>query len=155
MGKRGPRPTPTALKLVSGNTQKVNDDEPLPESGLPICPPSTDSELLEVWNYTLKQMRAMRIVTQADRDTLYAYCQAVISHRRASDTLAMEGPIVMGSMGSPVKHPAATMQKEAAVLMRQYAQEFGLTPSARTSIKVSAQTPIERDSHDPARLLSG
>lgn len=153
MGKRGIRPTPTALKLVQGST-RINDDEPIPKAGLPICPPSTDSELLEVWNYTLEQMRAMKIVTQADRDTLYAYCQAVINHRKASDQVAMEGPVVLGSMGSPIKHPALTVMKEMAQLMRQFAGEFGLTPSARTGIKVSAQTP-DRETVDPARLLSG
>lgn len=152
MGKRGPRPHPTALRVIAG--KKINDDEPQPETGEPTCPASTNPELYEVWEYTLDQLRQMRVVTMADRDALYAYCQAVIAHRRASDDINLNGATILGAMGGLVRNPSTTIQKEQAALIRQYAQEFGLTPSARSGMKVS-QTQVRRESNDPARLLSG
>ena len=46
MGKRGPRPRPTALKLARGNPGKrrLNTDEPKPRTGVGDCPDWLDKE---------------------------------------------------------------------------------------------------------------
>lgn len=137
MGKRGPVPTPTALKLVQGTRScRVNTNEPQPKEGLPQCPGSADPKVKEVWDYTLDQLAHMRIITEADRDALYAYCEAVVLHRNASRVLRTDGFLQEGMHGGWVKHPAHQIQRDAAAMMRQYAQEFGLTPSARSQIKL-------------------
>lgn len=154
MGKRGPAPMPTALRLVKGERKsRLNDDEPQPKEGLPLCPLGATEEVHAVWKYTLDQLDHMRIVTLADRDSLYAYCEAVVMHRIASHVIATEGIIAEGMHGGMVKHPALQVQRDSAQMIRAFAQEFGLTPSARSTIKMHVQD--EGKVQGAGRLLSG
>lgn len=149
---RGRKPTPTALKLVAGaRPDRINDDEPQPGEGVPDCP-SRHPEVRRVWDYTVSQLTTMRVLTMADRDALGAYCEAVVQHRVASEILAKEGLIVEGSHGGLVSHPAQKIQREAASMIRAFSTEFGLTPSARSRIKVGDTQP--KQEHGAQRLLS-
>ncbi len=155
----GPRPKPTALKLVSGaakaHPERMNPDEPQPMEGIPLCP-SKDRELRKVWDYTLAQLRGMRVVTMADRDALFAYCQAVLTHRQASEMIERQGLIVESPAGAQVANPALKIQRESATHIRAFGTEFGLTPSARTRIRVGDQGADGRQKgRDASRLLSG
>ncbi len=154
MGKRGPAPTPTGLRLVRGDRKsRVNTDEPQAREGLPLCPMEASPDVHDIWAYTVNQLSHMGIVTQADRDALYAYCEAVVLHRAASRELARTGLLMEGMHGGVVKHPAHQIQRDAASTMRAFAQEFGLTPSARSTIKMHVADAAGEKS--AARLLSG
>lgn len=149
----GRKPRPTGLKLLAGEKgSKINFDEPQPEPGVPACPTS-DPVVTEIWDYTAKVLKQMNVLTVADRDVLLAYCQQVAIHRRAGEVLATEGTFNR-VLGGTQPHPAIRVQKEAAAMIRSLASEFGLTPAARSRIKVgdSRDTPRETSS---ARLLSG
>ncbi len=150
----GRTPRPTKLKLIAGETKKdrINFDEPEPELGLPKCP-VTDRLVREVWDFTVEQLRKMQIVSVADRDLLLAYCQAVVLHRRMSQHLDNIGYLYETDEGL-APSPAIRMQREAALLMKQLGSEFGLTPAARTRIRVKDQLPPEVEK-TPSRLLSG
>lgn len=153
MGKRGPAPAPTGLRLVRGDkASRINLDEPQPAEGIPLCPMNASPEVHAIWQYTVEQLRHMNIVTLADRDALYAYCEAVALHREASLMLAQEGMVIEGLHGGWVKHPAHQIQRDAASVMRAFAQEFGLTPSARSTIKMHINDTGQ--DKGAARLLS-
>ena len=50
MAKRGPKPQPTALKLLRGTrADRVNDAEPCPPPGEPAPPAYLDAEGLAEW----------------------------------------------------------------------------------------------------------
>lgn len=153
---RGRKPTPTALKLVSGvgrtHPERINDDEPVPDDGVPVCPVS-DKLVREVWDYTATQLKRMRVLTLADRDMLLAYCQAVVMHQRASQLLDAEGYLIRAEKGL-FPHPAVRMQKDAALMIKSLGTEFGLTPAARTRIKVADQQSPRETTSSAARLLS-
>lgn len=156
MPPRGRKPIPTALKLISGSNkthpERINDDEPVPEDGLPSCP-ATDKLVREVWDYAIDQLRKMRVITMADRDMLLAYCQAVVMHRRASQLLDAEGYLISAAAGL-FPHPAVRMQRDAAAMMKSLGTEFGFTPAARTRIKVADQLAPKESSAGASRLLS-
>ena len=154
MGKRGPSAAPTQLKVVRGDRpSRVNLDEPQPMEGLPACPEGATRAVRDVWDYTIAQLAAMRVVTAADRDSLYVFCEAVVLHREAADIVAQEGVLIEGRLhGGLVKNPACQIMRDAAAVIKAFAGEFGLTPSARAGIKMSAlEGPKEQG---PARLLS-
>jgi P27 family predicted phage terminase small subunit len=151
---RGRKPAPTALKLVRGDhKERINDDEPQPAEGVPTCP-SRNPAVRAVWDYTLAQLLVMRTITMADRDALHAYCQAVVLFERATAILEQEGLTMPAMSGRFLPHPAQKIQREAGQQLRMYACEFGLTPSARTRIRVGDQAPKSQE-QGAARLLSG
>lgn len=136
MGRPGRAPKPTALKLIDGTRRdRINEREPLPR-GLPPAPPAgLADDVRDVWDYTVRELDAMGIAFAADRDALVCYCEAVVTHRRASELLAVSDVLVTGLHGGQVRNPALQVQRDAAAMVRGYAQEFGLTPSARTRIE--------------------
>lgn len=153
---RGRKPLPTSLKLVKGERpDRINHDEPQPEDGLPQCP-VTDKLVNEVWDYTIEQLRKMRVITMADRDPLLAYVQAVVMHHRCSKLLDSQGYLWTSSEDENYirPHPAVRMQKEAALLIKQFGAEFGLTPASRTRIKLSDQGLEKPSESGASRLLS-
>jgi P27 family predicted phage terminase small subunit len=153
MGKRGAAPAPTGLRLVRGDRKdRINSNEPQPREGIPQCPVDAAPAVHEVWDYTIAELEHMKVVTLADRDALYAYCEAVAQHREVSRQLATEGFAVRGMNGGMVKNPLIQIQRDAAALIRSFAQEFGLTPSARSTIKMHVNdTGADKGA---ARLLS-
>ncbi len=154
MGKRGPQPKPTNLRLLHGDRKdRINTDEPQPRAGLPECPDGVDPQVRTIWDYTLGELAAMRLATPADRDSLLAYCEAVVLHRKASALIAKSSVLIKGLHGGLVRNPAVQVQRDAAAVMRAFAQEFGLSPAARSQIRMAA--PGERAAAGPARILSG
>lgn len=152
MGKRGPAPKPTNLRLLHGDrASRINNDEPIPADGLPTCPPEVAPAVRAIWDYTIEHLGIMQLATPADRDVLLAYCESVVTHRAASDILARSSVLIKGLHGGLVKNPAVQIQRDSAIVMRALAQEFGLTPSARSAIRMGGK---ERND-GAARLLSG
>lgn len=146
---------PTVLKVLTGQKQsRINNDEPQPEPGVPTCP-TDDERVQEVWDYTVEQLQKMRTITMADRDTLHAYCENVVMFRDAMALIERDGRLVRGAHGGVlVRHPAFAIAKDAAGMMRSLGTLFGMSPGARSGIKVTDSQP-KRDLHDASRLLSG
>ncbi|WP_051580631.1 phage terminase small subunit P27 family [Pseudonocardia acaciae] len=142
MGKRGPAPRPTALKLLHGerHLDRINPDEPQPRPADLTPPEDAAPAVLAVWRRVVAELEAMNLAFPADADCLRGYCEAVVSHRRACEVLARSGVLVKGLHGNLVRNPALQIQRDAALTMLRFAQEFGLTPSARSSIRAAEAT---------------
>lgn len=140
MGKRGPRPYPTALKLLHGEAHqdRINKDEPKPRPAEMEEPPDASPEVLAVWRRMVHELEAMGLAFASDADALRCFCEAVVTHRKACDLLK-QSPILVKSpnTGHLIRNPALQIQRDAAQVIRQFAQEFGLTPSARSTIRAN------------------
>lgn len=135
MGKRGKSPRPARLRLLDGaQPSKVNLNEPIARSGRMLPPDGLSDDVLAIFEWTVTELQHMRIDAPADRDSLVAYCEAVDKHRKSSALLARSSMLIKGQKGNLVRNPALMIQRDAAHLIRQFAQEFGLTPSARARI---------------------
>lgn len=135
MGKRGPAPTPTNLRLLNGARERdVNHNEPQPRIGKMEPPPGMAPEVRAIFLWAADELAHMGIDSPADRDALAAYACAVENHRQASALLARSPVLVKGAHGNLVRNPALIVQRDAAHQIRAFAQEFGLTPSARARI---------------------
>lgn len=111
-----------------------------------VEPADASEPVLEVWRRVVRELEAMNLAFAADADALRCYCEAVVIHRKASAVLARTGVLVRGSGGRDgqagrgtnlVRNPAIQIQRDAAMTIRAFAQEFGLTPSARSSIRAT------------------
>lgn len=156
MGKRGPAPKPTALRILDGdrNKKRINTDEPRARVGLPVCPDEVSNDVRQVWDYTLRELSIMGIAYAADRDALLCFCEAVVTHRRACAVLAQTAILVKGLHGNMVRNPALQIQRDAAAVIRAFAQEFGLTPSARSTIRAQ-EAGVTREQADAVNPFAG
>jgi P27 family predicted phage terminase small subunit len=145
---------PTALKLLKGNPapNRINRDEPQPDDGVPECP-TKDREVRAIWDYTVRQLVRMRTITMADRDALHTYCEQVVQYRIAAEMVRKDGAIINIPRVGPRKHPALAIMKECAALIKTYGRDFGLSPAARTAIRVTDQRPPQTEA-GAQRLLS-
>lgn len=143
MGQRGPRAKPRNLKVVEGQRKdRVPDNEPTPPDAEPeLDDPNVADEVRAVWDRTLAEIKAMGLAFRADQDSLRCYCEAVVQHRRASAVLARTGVLVKGQSdrGGWVRNPALQIQRDAAMQIKVFAHEFGLTPSARTQLGIDSE----------------
>jgi len=74
--------------------------------------------------------------TAADTTALAAYCEAVARLIKACEVVAVGGLLLKDRDGTLRKNPAVAQARDAALEVRLWCREFGLTPSARAGIKV-------------------
>jgi len=165
MGKRGPRPMPTHLKLLRGNPRKegLNHDEPQPAmpTAVPPAPVFLKGYAAEEWARIAEELYYLRLLTRIDIHALSAYCQAYAIWRTAVETFAvmaerdpvMHGLMVKAANGTALQNPVVLTIRHAANDMVKYAAEFGLTPAARSRISATDSEPPPRSKFGP--LLVG
>lgn len=158
MGKRGPRPEPTILKIAKGNPGKrrLNQSEPKPAADAIQPPDWVTGKSLEKWQEVVPKLLGMGVMTNADVDTIARYCTMYEQYvkyleqvRRGLDVLVIRDDA--GKVKYMQSTPAATMMTKLAASMLRIEQEFGLTPSARTGIV--AKPP--QDNSDLDAILFG
>ncbi|MEM9019950.1 MAG: phage terminase small subunit P27 family [Planctomycetota bacterium] len=131
---RGRKPKPTRLKALAGNPGKrpVKQDEPKPAAGRLSCPAHVKGAAATEWRRIVKILDPLKIVTQADRAALAAYCVTYGRWVEAEKDLRETGVIVKSPSGYPIQNPYLAVANKALQQMRQYLAEFGLTPSSRS-----------------------
>ena len=141
MGKRGPRPQPTIIKIAKGNPGKrpLNHAEPKPAANAVEPPSWVSGKSLEKWQEVAPKLLAMGVLTNADVETLARYCTMHEQFVKYLDEVRQGGDVlVVRDEAGKVKYmqstPAATMLMKLAASMLRIEQEFGLTPSERTGI---------------------
>jgi P27 family predicted phage terminase small subunit len=143
MGKRGPPKKPTQLKLIAGNPGKreLNHREPKPAKGRPVCPAAMSRRAKQIWKETCDQLASMGILAKADRHQIAAYCEAVALAELCNKVLTKEGVSFITPQGYVGARPEVAVRNRAWTTLRQFAKEFGLTPSARANIEVNPTEP--------------
>lgn len=137
----GPRPHPTALRLLRGNPSKrgINRAEPKPGPLATACP----DELLDPvaraeWDRVAPGMIVSGQVTVLDRAALIGYC-VKYAQWQALELEARGHPfLVRAPSGYPMPNPALGMANKAFNLMLKAAAELGMTPAGRSRVHVSS-----------------
>lgn len=138
----GRRPKPTRLKVVTGNPgkRKLNDQEPKPPREVP-SPPEHLTDLGKVaWVRVSQILDSMGVLTIADTLALERLCSLYAQILRLEERIRSEGDTYMAQTqtGGVLKkaNPAVAMLADADRRFKGYLIEFGLTPAARTKVKV-------------------
>ena len=150
MGRRGPAPTPTNIKILRGvQPHRINRDEPQPLALVINRPEWLSDHAAAEWDHVAPHLIVMGVLTDADLAGLAVYCEAVSRWRRLVE-LVNASPPVVGRDGKMVKNPVYAQVRDAATEVRIWAREFGLTPSARAGIRIT----ISDDRASAGRLLT-
>ena len=148
MGRRGPAPAPTNLRLLRGNPgkRKISKKEPKPE-GIAAMPSWLSKDAKLEWKRLAPQLKKLGLLTQVDQSAMVAYCEGVADLKWATKEIAEQGRVTVAQSGYLMPHPAVAIKNKASETIRKFAQEFGFTPSARTRIEVpeppKPKTPYE------------
>lgn len=132
---------PDALKKIEGTYRKDRSqtDAPTPDVIASLNPPSwmVHPDALKEWSRVTREMADVNLLTSMDQTTIAMYCTALADYLDAVDILSVEGSTIKSSTGTKIVHPAVSMRNEAWKRLMSAAKELGMTPVARTNLKVS------------------
>jgi P27 family predicted phage terminase small subunit len=104
----------------------------------------------EIWQRLVPDLAAMGTVFRCDELVLAAYCEAGARLQTSADMVARTGLVIRDRDGNARKNPAVAMERDATADVRMLARELGLSPSARSGIRVT----VRHEGLPGERLLS-
>lgn len=136
----GRKPKPTALRILEGNPGKrpLPTGEPKPRLGVGECPDWLSDVAKGKWAELVPELERIGLLTLVDNDALATYCETYAEWRRSVEYLREHGTVYESARGI-IARPEVGISQRARQLMRQYAQEFGLTPSGRVRLATPAR----------------
>ena len=143
----GRKPKPTALKLLEGNPGKreLNQFEPKPTDGLPICPEWLMEDAKEEWYRLAAVMNKMGILSEVDQSAFAVYCQTWARWKEAQEHIDREGSTFETDSGQIKRNPWVAIANEWQAKLLSVCGEFGLTPSSRSRIVAANSKETEAD----------
>lgn len=146
MGRRGPTPRPTAVKKLLGNPGRraLRDGEPSPPPGEIIAPDFLQPEAVSYWESALPVLIAMRVLTTADVYALARLCNLYARYKILNEYLMRKGATGTtyaikddkGKTRGAAEVPQAWEYRQLHGMMATLERELGLTPAARTRLRV-------------------
>jgi len=139
---RGRHHVPTAILKARGTVKAKyrNEEEPVVETHLPDCPKWMSLHAKKEWAYLAPKLYDISVLTEIDKGALAILCQSWADYVEAAEQMAGKGKkLIVTPNGLRQKHPYENIKNEAFSRWFKMAQEFGLTPAARTKIHVNVE----------------
>lgn len=144
MGKRGPKPLPEAVLATRGSTvprdRERRNEKLLPVvGGAPAIPKWLTEPERAIWDAIAPTLLDMGVLSEADGQALGRYCNVVAEWIVVTEKLRTL-PVLVKQTGSdaPYLNPYIKLKAELAREMQALEDRFGMTPSARMSLNVTA-----------------
>lgn len=146
MGRRGPAPQPTALRVLRGNPGKrpLNAEEPKPRALPPKRPTWLTGEARKKWDELVPELERLGLLTIVDGAALAGLCQAWKDYVECTRFIKKHGRTFTTESGYIVPRPEVAIAQKALQAIKAFAAEFGLTPSSRSRLR----TPQPERSED-------
>lgn len=158
---RGRKPKSIALQISEGDTRRrgrlklATKAIPQPAHGLPDCPSHLRGRARAAWNLWRSELEAMDLDAAADAMMLEAACVNYETAVRAHQQIQRQGevieePVIARDSGKVLGHrakknPWVGIREHAHRLLLAFCSEFGLAPSARTRLSVTAPRDTDQD----------
>lgn len=141
MGKHGPKPTPSAIKLAKGTLRKDRhgDPEKQPQSGpaeLGTPPGHLGEPGRAAWLNVGPQLVASGVLTTLDVTPFLRYCEAHDQIAKLTKVIDEEGETFSTDKGFICGHPAVGQRFRWLAELRQFEARFGMTASDRCGIQL-------------------
>jgi P27 family predicted phage terminase small subunit len=159
MGERGPAKKPTNLILLSGNAghhKKASlEDEPKPKNEKPRCPTDLQGIARKEWRRITSELYDLGLVSKIDLQAIKTYCinvqirDELWEYLRTYETILDNGKKLTGISAylagrNSQNTPEIKAMREAETTILKICQQFGMTASSRSRMKVSK--PVEWES---------
>ncbi|NOT00457.1 MAG: phage terminase small subunit P27 family [Phycisphaerales bacterium] len=144
MGKRGPKPTPTAVLKLRGSTlvsRRREASEVRGPDGIPDCPDWLDDEAKLAWDEVVPMLDGMGVLKRIDGKALARYCRTWSRWRKAEQFIESKGEVYplrddSGKVKCFMPWPQVAIANKLAQQLTKLETEFGMTPSARARIQI-------------------
>lgn len=140
MGRRGPKPKPSALDKLDGGAshRRKNPDEPKPSASEATCPDwlRGDAVAMRVWESEAPRLIRLGLLTVVDRLLFAALCERASVYWRAARTLR-RGLTHAQRANGRVRVPEVEIAKGALGDLKQLAAAFGMSPADRKGLIVA------------------
>lgn len=151
MGKRGPAPQPTVLKLLKGNPGKraLNAREPKapPVVEMPPPPKWLSEHGADLWRQLGPRLIRSKVLAEIDLAAFGMLCNAYHEFRRADEVIAKEGLTYETTTTTGdtkyAKRPEVEIRADAFRRTLRMMQEFGLTASSRSGVQADPGKPAD------------
>lgn len=134
----GPKPTPIELRKADGSYRPDRHGQPPSLGAIPddfIDPPDClDDTAKELWRKAVPVLAEVGLISVVDSAALEMLCTQYARARQAARLIAEQGHLARGSMGQLTEHPAIRTEREAALTFLRFAEQYALTPVARTRL---------------------
>lgn len=113
--------------------------------GVPESPRALNGEAKAEWDRMVERLTASGALSAVDGAVLYDYCRLHADAERLQDAIdALDAPFFLKvsvdgagvEHAEPKVHPAFAQLRAYRMALRAYLVEFGLTPAARSRVKV-------------------
>jgi P27 family predicted phage terminase small subunit len=153
---RGPKPRPTRLReaQASANHKKRNRAEAEFEPAhVEDCPAWLTEAARDEWRRLAPDLIALGLLTKADLVPFAVYCQCYARYVEAETFLNEHGTTAelrddKGAVRAVIPLPQFGISVKMMDKIRQFAAEFGFTPSARGRIELEGLPPGETKEAD-------
>lgn len=135
----GPAAKPLEFRVLEGNPGHRAIPKKPPKFGQKnVSPPSyLDNDAKKEWRRMAPQLKKMGLLTSGDIHAFACYCQAVSNLAAARKTLSEEGRVFVSGKGYLLPRPEVGMETQAMKAIKDFAAQFGFTPSSRSKIDLS------------------
>jgi len=146
VGERGPAPKPSTLKKLHGTFRpdRAPEKEATPNlaSGDQLKAPDWLSQgAREKWEELALLLHSLGLLTEIDLDVFSLYCTAWANWRDAEEAVRKHGATTKAKSGYEAVSPHVTRAKNHLSELIKLSNLLGFSPSARTRITVSPETP--------------
>lgn len=143
----GPKPKPTALKLLEGNPGKrrLPKHEPKPRPIRPDCPEFLNDKARAIWHGIVGELDDMGVVTRVDESTLAAYCSAYEEAQTLDVFLNEHGLTISAPSGYVQQRPEVSIRNKAWDRVAKFGSELGIGAASRSRIEVKKNDDGDKD----------
>lgn len=143
MGRKGRPAKPTELKKLAGNPGKrpLNDAEPQPHIGerTPTVPAWLPEDAKDIWRKYARSLWELRLLTEVDVPAFAVLCETMAMYRTAVEMIGRGYDVQTTESGYRQQDPWVSIRNNMVSQMRKLWVEFGMTPSARSGIKIEQE----------------
>lgn len=148
MARRGRKPAPKELKILSGSrADRIPIEAPAAIPGLPPIPDWLESDAYAAaeWARVVEDLEALGVLSRTDWAALVCYVAAWSRWRRAEAELLKPGAFTVATETGEKSNPVVAVANAAHAQVTKLLAELGLTPTARARVR-SASPEAPRDS---------
>jgi len=146
MGKRGPRPTPSAAQKRAGTYRADRRrGEPDAPAEIPPEPEWLDDTSRRFWSELAPWLKRAELLTRLDQTALALLCRSLSEYLLACEVVesaaAQTGQhfVSVTDAGNVIQHPAVGVANRKWEQIVKLLREFGMTPSARAGLQLGSQ----------------